>query len=181
MPLSRKLIAGALATAVLALSAGAALADPGQATGSVNVRTGPGTSYPIVGTLYPGEDVDIGSCDGGWCYVRHDGPPGYVSGNYLTGAEYQPAPVYVPPPDIYVSPPFFGSRPFYHRPFGHPGFPQPGNHFPHPGSGNFPHPGMGNHPHPGMGNSPHMGGSNPGHGNFCATNPTVCQQHHQRP
>ena len=69
MPISTKLVAGGLAGAALLLSAGAALAEPGQATASVNVRSGPGVGYSVVDTLYPGENVDIQQCEGGWCYV----------------------------------------------------------------------------------------------------------------
>lgn len=74
----------ALAGAIFALTAGAALAAPGYATGAVNVRTGPGTGYSKVDTLTRGEQVDIGQCRSGWCYVTHNGPDGWVSANYLS-------------------------------------------------------------------------------------------------
>ena len=93
MPISRNLLTGSLAGAALLLSAGAALADPAQATGAVNVRSGPGVGYSIVDQLYPGEDVDVGQCDGGWCFVNHSGPDGWVSANYLS-----PSGDYAPPP-----------------------------------------------------------------------------------
>lgn len=115
MPLSLKLLAGAVAGLALAASAGATLASPGQATASVNVRTGPGTSYPVVDTLYPGEDVDIGRCTGGWCYVRHSGADGWVSGRYLDdsyGDPYEPPPVYIERPPVYIErPPIYVTPP----------------------------------------------------------------------
>ena len=73
----------ALALASLALSTIAGLAAEGVATGSVNVRTGPGTSYNKVDTLYAGEQVEINQCQGGWCYIEHSGPDGWVSANFL--------------------------------------------------------------------------------------------------
>jgi uncharacterized protein YraI len=125
MPISTRLLAGGLAGAALFLSAGAALADPGQATASVNVRSGPGVGYAVLDTLYPGEDVDVQRCTGGWCYVVHDGPNGWVSASYLAtdAGGYEPPP---PPPTIiyeqptYVPPPVIIAPRVYHdhrRPF----------------------------------------------------------------
>jgi hypothetical protein len=72
-----------LALATLILSTAGALAVDGVATGAVNVRTGPGPSYAKVDTLYAGEEVDVGQCQGSWCYITHSGPDGWVSKNYL--------------------------------------------------------------------------------------------------
>jgi uncharacterized protein YraI len=151
MPISTKLLAGGLAGAALLLSAGAALAEPGQATASVNVRSGPGVGYAVLDTLYPGEDVDIQRCTGGWCYVVHDGPNGWVSASYLDSEDggYAPPPppptviyeqpTYVPPPivvtpdyhrrhrpPIYRHPPPPSQRPGNPPPWTHPGGPPPG-------------------------------------------------------
>jgi uncharacterized protein YgiM (DUF1202 family) len=63
----------------------AAVAHGAEATASVNVRSGPGTAYTIVDTLYPGEQVGIAECrSSGWCLVAHSGPDGWVSSRYLT-------------------------------------------------------------------------------------------------
>ncbi len=75
-----------LALASLILATGSALAADGVATGAVNVRTGPSTDFGKVDTLFAGEQVQIGECQGGWCYVEHDGPDGWVSANYLQPA-----------------------------------------------------------------------------------------------
>lgn len=118
MNLLPKLLAGGVAGATLLLGASAALAAPGVATGAVNVRSGPGTSYVVRDTLYRGEDVDIGRCTGGWCYVTHDGADGWVSANYLQGVDDGPVyvepdyypPDYYPPvyaPPVYAPPPVF--------------------------------------------------------------------------
>ena len=74
----------ALAAAIL-LPTGA-FAAAGVATSAVNVRTGPGTGYAIVDTLFAGESVEIGECQSGWCYVDQDGPDGWVSASYLQPA-----------------------------------------------------------------------------------------------
>lgn len=62
------------------------LAAPGVAKSAVNVRSGPGTNYAKIDTLYAGEKVTITQCQGGWCYVKHPGPDGWVSKNYLAPA-----------------------------------------------------------------------------------------------
>ncbi len=75
-------VAAACAAAVVFLPA-AAFAAPAAATGSVNVRSGPATSYARVDTLQPGESVEVEGCRAGWCYVTRPGPDGYVSASYL--------------------------------------------------------------------------------------------------
>lgn len=77
------LLASALATLASAVFPSAAIAD--QATASVNVRSGPGTQYRVVDTLYPGENVTIETCrSNGWCRIDHSGPDGWVSARYLS-------------------------------------------------------------------------------------------------
>jgi uncharacterized protein YraI len=82
MHLAKKLAIASVATAVMALSAGSALAS--YAAGSVNVRTGPGANYSRVDTLYPGEVVGVEGCQYGWCYITHNGADGWVSANFLS-------------------------------------------------------------------------------------------------
>ncbi|MEO6014265.1 MAG: SH3 domain-containing protein [Devosia sp.] len=63
-----------------------AVAEAAQATASVNVRSGPGTGYGVVDTLYVGESVSVEECgSSGWCLIEHSGPDGWVSARYLTG------------------------------------------------------------------------------------------------
>lgn len=77
------ILAAALAAVAGFGSVSAALAD--QATASVNVRTGPGTQYRVVDTLYRGEEVNIETCrSNGWCLIEHSGPDGWVSARYLS-------------------------------------------------------------------------------------------------
>jgi uncharacterized protein YraI len=81
-----------LGAVIACLSAGSAFAA--VATGSVNVRTGPGTWYPRVDTLYAGEQLSISDRNGGWCFVQKAGPDGWVSCRYLAsgGIQYRSQP-----------------------------------------------------------------------------------------
>lgn len=54
------------------------------ATANVNVRRGPGTSYAVVDVLRSGQSVRVSNCTGGWCWVNHGGPSGWVSQNFLS-------------------------------------------------------------------------------------------------
>ena len=56
------------------------------ATASVNVRRGPGTSYAVVDVLRNGQSVRVSNCNGGWCWINHGGPSGWVSQNFLSRA-----------------------------------------------------------------------------------------------
>ncbi len=53
------------------------------ATSSLNVRTGPSTSFDILDTLYRGELVQTHECRQGWCFISHAGPDGWVAARYL--------------------------------------------------------------------------------------------------
>jgi len=70
------------AAAVVLLPA-TSMAAPATASGTVNVRSGPSTSYPVVDTLRAGESVDVRGCRSGWCFVEKSGPDGYVSASLL--------------------------------------------------------------------------------------------------
>lgn len=101
MMLKTKLMA---AGAALLLSAGSALAVPATAESNVNVRSGPGTDYPVVGALSAGESVDAGNCSGSWCQVRFGGGSGFVSRNYLAmgeGGVVAPGPAVAATPYVY--------------------------------------------------------------------------------
>jgi uncharacterized protein YraI len=53
------------------------------ATTNLNVRSGPGTSYPVIDVLRSGQSVILTSCSGGWCSLSHSGPSGWASERYL--------------------------------------------------------------------------------------------------
>ncbi|MBN9306850.1 MAG: hypothetical protein BGO82_05895 [Devosia sp. 67-54] len=118
--------AGALGAAVTILTAGAAFAA--VATTSVNVRSGPSTSYRVVDTLAPGEYVNITGRSNGWCAVTKPGPNGWVNCAYLSEGRYRPRPVPVPDVTFHFGfgypPPMHHHRPPPPRPWP----PMPGPH-----------------------------------------------------
>ncbi|WP_308219921.1 SH3 domain-containing protein [Roseomonas populi] len=89
------------AAALLLGLANPASAAPGFATGSVNLRAGPGTSYPKVVVVPAGAGVEIFGCLAGysWCDVGFGGVRGWVSSSYLQytyEARRVPLPRYAP-------------------------------------------------------------------------------------
>lgn len=57
----------------------------GTITGSaVNVRTGPGTGYGILGLVYYGQTVPIKGQENGWVNIDFNGNNGWVSGDYVS-------------------------------------------------------------------------------------------------
>ena len=62
------------------------------ASGSLNVRSGAGTSYSKIGSLPSGEVVLVLWTTGDWSRILYDGSKlGYVSSSYLTSASSYPA------------------------------------------------------------------------------------------
>lgn len=72
-----------LATAMLA--APVAQAANAIVTTNLNVRTGPGTNYPVIGAIPNGAGIDVLGCTTGynWCQVDYGGRLGWASSNYL--------------------------------------------------------------------------------------------------
>ncbi|MEZ7892157.1 MAG: SH3 domain-containing protein [Candidatus Wallbacteria bacterium] len=53
----------------------------------LNVRSGPGTNYDVIGKLYNGNNVDILEESGGWYKINYNGQTGWICGKYVsTGA-----------------------------------------------------------------------------------------------
>ncbi len=70
------LIAGPIATADSVM----------QTTTALNVRSGPGTNYSILGVLYQGNSVTVrGANQNGWTPVTYQGRSAWVASQYLTG------------------------------------------------------------------------------------------------
>jgi uncharacterized protein YraI len=122
------------AAAILLTSGVAASAASAIATTDLNVRSGQGTNYRVVGTIPGGAEVDARGCGDGWCYISEYG--GYASARYLdrSYASYGAPQVYgsysygaVPyyGPSYYAGPRLsfgfgFGSSPYWgHRHWGH--------------------------------------------------------------
>lgn len=83
--------AGAVTALLAATGAGVAVgtvqlasADSATATAGVNIRSGPGTNYRIIGGLAAGQRITaIGQPQNGWVKVQFDGSTAYVSAEYL--------------------------------------------------------------------------------------------------
>jgi uncharacterized protein YraI len=78
-----------LASAALALSAVHAAAQTAVATANVNVRSGPGIQYPVIGGLAAGQATNLGACTAAWCQAAG----GWVSRSYLGIGGVTAAPV----------------------------------------------------------------------------------------
>lgn len=101
-------LAAVLGSAGMLISASAALAAPAAATTTLNVRSGPGTNFGIVGQLAPGQVVEVTECvSNGWCHITQSGPNGWVSSTYLTAPPSPPGPGPGPQPP---APPSGGSN-----------------------------------------------------------------------
>ena len=53
---------------------------------SLNVRSGPSTSYSVTGKLSNGTKVEVISTSNGWSKIKYDGGTGYVSSKYLSSS-----------------------------------------------------------------------------------------------
>lgn len=105
---------GALALALLALSAAAAFAAPGITIADVNLRNGPGTNFQSLGVIPSGTPVEVSRCDSGWCAVRYGPQSGFVNAAFL---DFSTAPrIYRAPPPPYPYP-YYGPRPGYWGPY----------------------------------------------------------------
>ncbi len=117
---------------ITALSAGAALAA--VATSTVNVRSGPSTSYSAVDQLFPGEVVGITGHSNGWCSISHPGRDGWVNCAYLSTSYIDRGPRYFRPYDRFRPYPYYGRGPSFGFSVGPGGFgfgvsPRPHHHW----------------------------------------------------
>lgn len=55
-------------------------------TTSLNFRSGPSTSYSVIGKLSSGTKVEVISTSNGWSKIKYDGKTGYVSSKYLSSS-----------------------------------------------------------------------------------------------
>ena len=84
--------------AILAVSGGVAAAQ--SPVTNLNMRSGPGTAYQVLGVIPAGAPVAVLGCDGSWCQVNYAGRIGYANGSYLGG---QSRAVIVAPGAAYAS------------------------------------------------------------------------------
>lgn len=83
-----RLFAGLVLVAGLVVLPGVAEAAPGRATGIVNVRSGPGLSYPVIASLTKDQYVIVVQCGVNWCEIRRIGKSGWVSRKLLYNPYY---------------------------------------------------------------------------------------------
>lgn len=55
-----------------------------KATATLNVRSGAGTNYDSVGTLYENDVVEVQNISDGWAQISYNGNTAYVSAQYLS-------------------------------------------------------------------------------------------------
>jgi uncharacterized protein YraI len=62
-----------------------ALADTNATTDGlfVNIRSGPGTSHPIICLAWPGVGFTVTGCSGNWCAVQYLKTTGYMSARHI--------------------------------------------------------------------------------------------------
>ena len=74
-----------LATLVLAGLAAPALADTSATTDGlfVNIRSGPGTTHPIICLAWPNVTFTVTGCSGNWCAVQYLKTTGYMSAKHI--------------------------------------------------------------------------------------------------
>lgn len=71
------------------LVAGAAQAADAIVTADLNVRTGPGTRYGVIGSIPNRSPISVHGCTTGygWCQVSYGGLSGWASSSYLAMRE----------------------------------------------------------------------------------------------
>lgn len=79
-------IATGLLTSIALIAAGEATAYEAVTIGEVSVRSGPGSSYPVVEKLAAGSSVDVSDCHGDWCMIE----AGWVSSYSIESKRLMP-------------------------------------------------------------------------------------------
>jgi len=76
------------AVALFALSGVAAAQTSATATTDLNIRSGPGPEYPVVGVIGASQGTTINGCIQGskWCQVSYNGVEGWAYSDYLTAS-----------------------------------------------------------------------------------------------
>jgi uncharacterized protein YgiM (DUF1202 family) len=67
-------------------------------TTSVNVRSGPGTTYSIIGPAPKGAKYTVTGQSGSWYKIDYNGKTGYISSTYLSVSSSTPTPTPTPDP-----------------------------------------------------------------------------------
>lgn len=80
-------------TCALALACGLLVSGPvlaevaATATTDLNIRSGPGPQYPVIGTIAGNDTTTVTGClqNSKWCQVRYEGKTGWSYSQYLAG------------------------------------------------------------------------------------------------
>jgi uncharacterized protein YraI len=109
--LAREISTGATATALYTITGNTPVPAPTPAPAapqgvvtapSLNVRSGPGTNYPVVGRLSSGQVIDISGVNGDWyriSFLSFWGDYGWVSRTYISAKNVEDVPfIQAPPP-----------------------------------------------------------------------------------
>lgn len=92
--------------------AGEASAYAAYATTTLNVRSGPGTGYPVITSLGRGQRVEVVGCSGAWCEIDLGRGQGFANASYLSGP--RAGRVYAAPPPVIVTPePYYAPQPYF--------------------------------------------------------------------
>lgn len=77
----------AVAAAWCWMAACPALAAPQTVRMTTYLRAGPGPQYAALDEIDPESQVDVQSCDGGWCRVRSGRAAGFIRAEVLTAPD----------------------------------------------------------------------------------------------
>ncbi|MDP2295333.1 MAG: DUF1236 domain-containing protein [Pseudolabrys sp.] len=99
---TRSTILIAALTAAAALSQPASAATIAVATTPLNIRSGPGPEYPVIGAIPTNGQASVLGCIEGslWCQVTYNGGQGWAYSQYLTATGIREL-----PPVAYAAPP----------------------------------------------------------------------------
>ncbi len=83
--MNTRLLVTAAAGTLLILSGVATAQTAATATTDLNIRSGPGPQYEVVGVINGNEQTNVSGCLQGskWCTVTHNGTEGWVYSDYL--------------------------------------------------------------------------------------------------
>lgn len=86
------LTGAATALSLLALAGAASAETTAKATTDLNIRSGPGPHFEVVGVIGASEEASVMGClaDGKWCQVTHDGTNGWAYSDYLMASFDKP-------------------------------------------------------------------------------------------
>jgi hypothetical protein len=98
-----------------AATASSALARPSRLVYDAALRVGPGLSYPAIGTIPAGTQINLVRQDKVWSIVSYDGETGYLLTNSVTGRlGFRPDPPFAGNPLIReLDPNFAGPYAYY--------------------------------------------------------------------